>query len=268
MSCSIAYNSHELNVAEHLRHSALIAFDLDNTLASSRQPMIVPMIRVFERLLQRVPIAIITGGCLKLVQHQVLNVLSDSSMLNQLHIMPTNGTSYYRINEQGLYSIYEHTINPYDTRRVFQALQKCAQQLGIWKRPGDPMLWGEQIEYRGSQITFSALGQQAPADAKKHWDEHGELQQQLVNLVALALPDFSVRAGGETSVDVMAHGGNKANALSLLAEYCDLELDRIAFIGDRMQPGGNDYPATLTPVYCVCVEHPQDTLELCERVLG
>jgi gamma-glutamyltranspeptidase len=30
--------------------------------------------------------------------------------------------------------------------------------------------WGEQIEDRGSQITFSALGQQAPIEAKRHWD--------------------------------------------------------------------------------------------------
>ncbi len=30
--------------------------------------------------------------------------------------------------------------------------------------------WGEQIEDRGSQITFSALGQQAPIEEKKKWD--------------------------------------------------------------------------------------------------
>ncbi len=30
--------------------------------------------------------------------------------------------------------------------------------------------WGKQIEDRGSQITFSALGQQAPLEAKKVWD--------------------------------------------------------------------------------------------------
>jgi hypothetical protein len=28
--------------------------------------------------------------------------------------------------------------------------------------------WGEQIEDRGSQITFSALGQSAPIDAKNN----------------------------------------------------------------------------------------------------
>jgi len=30
--------------------------------------------------------------------------------------------------------------------------------------------WGEQIEDRGSQITYSALGQQAPIEEKKKWD--------------------------------------------------------------------------------------------------
>ena len=31
-------------------------------------------------------------------------------------------------------------------------------------------VWGEVIEDRGSQITFSALGQQAPLEEKKKWD--------------------------------------------------------------------------------------------------
>ena len=30
--------------------------------------------------------------------------------------------------------------------------------------------WGEVIEDRGSQITFSALGQQAPIEEKEKWD--------------------------------------------------------------------------------------------------
>jgi phosphomannomutase len=32
------------------------------------------------------------------------------------------------------------------------------------------MVWGELIEDRGSQITFSAIGQQAPLEEKKRWD--------------------------------------------------------------------------------------------------
>ena len=45
-------------------------------------------------------------------------------------------------------------------------------------------VWGDVIEDRGSQITFSALGQQAPLEEKKKWD-----------------PDFAKRKGMKTILD-------------------------------------------------------------------
>jgi len=46
------------------------------------------------------------------------------------------------------------------------ALTKAVAEAGF--KP--EKVWGEVIEDRGSQITFSALGQQAPLEEKTKWD--------------------------------------------------------------------------------------------------
>ena len=67
-------------------------------------------------------------------------------------------------------------------------------------------VWGEVIEDRGSQITFSALGQQAPLDEKKQWDPDFTKRKRMKAMLDKLIPEFSVRLGGSTSVDVTKHG--------------------------------------------------------------
>src|SRR3546814_527397 len=51
-------------------------------------------------------------------------------------------------------------------KRLFAAFDAALEAMGFQTE----QRWGERIEDRGSQITFSALGQQAPLDAKERWD--------------------------------------------------------------------------------------------------
>ncbi|EPI43656.1 HAD hydrolase family protein [Gardnerella vaginalis] len=264
----IIHDWNECALDLRIAQSSLIGFDLDNTLACSRKPMLLPMAESLSNLMNELPVAIITGGCLSLVQSQILDMLLPGTQLNHLHIMPTNGTSYYRIDSHKmLHCVYEHRINAEQTRCVIAAIQQCAKHMGVWKESGDPMLWGNQIEHRGSQITFSALGQLAPIEYKKAWDPTGVLKAKLAQSIALALPEFAVRAGGDTSVDVYRRGDDKAQALRMLAQYGDFAIERITFIGDRMTPGGNDYPTAFTGALAVHVTSPTDTLKLCNNVL-
>ena len=70
--------------------------------------------------------------------------------------------------------------------------------------------WGEVIEDRGSQITFSALGQQAPLAEKEKWDPDFAKRKKIKALVDPLIPEFSVRLGGATSIDVTKPGIDKA----------------------------------------------------------
>ena len=102
--------------------------------------------------------------------------------------------------------------------------------------------WGEIIEDRGSQITFSALGQQAPLDAKRAWDPTGDKKRALRDAVAEDLPDLEVRGGGSTSVDITRHGIDKAYGMGKLVEITGIAPEDMLFIGDRLDEAGNDYP--------------------------
>ena len=74
-----------------------------------------------------------------------------------------------------------------------------AKSLGLW----EDKTWGDIVEDRGSQITFSALGQEAPVAEKSAWDPDGEEEGGAARL-AERVPELEVRAGGSTSVDVTA----------------------------------------------------------------
>jgi hypothetical protein len=67
-------------------------------------------------------------------------------------------------------------------------------------------VWGEPIEDRGSQITFSALGQQAPLEEKKRWDPDFTKRKKIKAVLENLIPEFSVHLGGTTSVDVTKPG--------------------------------------------------------------
>jgi len=71
--------------------------------------------------------------------------------------MPTCGTKYYNYdNKSSDWKIqYEHALTTDQKERVLKALEDSAKKLGLWEAKP----YGEIIEDRGSQITFSALGQ-------------------------------------------------------------------------------------------------------------
>lgn len=97
---------------------------------------------------------------------------------------------------------------------VSESLERHARELGLWEQ----QVWGPRIENRGSQITFSALGQFAPVAAKQAWDRDNTKKQALVEAVKADLPHMRVRAGGYTSVDVSECGIDKAYAVRKLTQ--------------------------------------------------
>ena len=104
-------------------------------------------------------------------------------------------------------------------------------------------VWGEVIEDRGSQITFSALGQQAPLDEKKKWDPDFAKRKKIKAILDKLIPEFSVRLGGATSIDVTKPGIDKAYGIRKLRDILCIAIRDMIYIGDAVFPGGNDYPA-------------------------
>ncbi len=126
--------------------------------------------------------------------------------------------------------------------------------------------WGETIEDRGSQITYSALGQQAPLDEKSKWDPDFAKRQKIKALLDVALPDFSVRLGGTTSIDVTLPGIDKAYGIRKLRDTLGITIGEMIYVGDALFPGGNDFPARSTGVVCIQVRDPNETKRVIEAI--
>ena len=243
---------------------ALVAFDLDDTLAPSKTAIPSPMATALRLLLDEVPVCIISGGQIVQFREQVLAHLeATDDELSRLHLMPTCGTRYYAFRRTGQEAagrpgwqlVYSNDLSPEQIRCGFEIVEREARRLGLWQEE----TWGPALEDRGSQITFSALGQQAPIEAKRAWDPTGEKKAALRDAVAPLLPELEVRSGGSTSVDITLKGVDKAYGMRSLAEVTGIALEKMLFIGDRLDPDGNDYPVKALGVPCHAVTGWEDT---------
>lgn len=235
----------------------LVAFDLDDTLAPSKTAIDPRMGTLLLALLERVEVCIISGGQYGQFTAQVLENLPGASAdaLSRLHLMPTCGTQYYR-HQAGVWAeIYAQNLTEDEKARALAAVEAEARRLGYWESE----TWGPILEDRGSQITFSALGQAAPVAEKMAWDPTGVKKNTLREAVATLIPDLEVRSGGSTSVDITRQGIDKAYGMTRLAELSGITLDEMLFVGDRLDPDGNDYPVKALGVECVAVEGWHDT---------
>ncbi len=233
----------------------LVLFDLDGTLAPSKSPIAVSTATLLVRLLERVDVCIISGGAFPQFRRQVLPSLGSSPNLTRLHLMPTCGTQYYRWRPGGWHQVYAELLDPALKDRIIRVLDDGARELGV----AEPHPWGEIIEDRATQITYSALGQQAPLAAKAAWDPSGNKRNGLRDYAAGRLPDLEVRVGGSTSIDVTARGIDKAYGVRKLEHYLHISLDEMLFLGDRLDVDGNDYPVKATGVPCIAVTGWRDT---------
>jgi HAD superfamily hydrolase (TIGR01484 family) len=244
----------------------LVAFDLDDTLAPSKAPLDPRMADLLVRLLERVEVCVISGGQFGQFQSQLVANLPAGAddKLARLHLMPTCGTQYYRHDDGEWKQIYAENLSDDQKSRAMTALEASAKELGLWETE----TWGPIMEDRGSQITYSALGQAAPIDAKAAWDPTGEKKERLRSAVAAQLPDLEVRSGGSTSVDITREGIDKAYGMTRLAELTGIPLAEMLFVGDRLDEGGNDYPVKALGVPTHAVEGWHDTAAFVEAFLA
>jgi phosphomannomutase len=242
----------------------VVAFDLDDTLAVSKSQIDDRMAKLLAQLLTQVDVCVISGGRFEQFDTQVLRHLDlDAGVRERLHLMPTCGTRYYRWIDGGWGLVYAEDLSEEAKDRIVSVLVEGAKALGIW----EPEPWGEIIEDRGSQVTFSALGQRAPVDAKYAWDPDGAKKAALRDYAAARLPDLEVRSGGSTSVDVTKLGVDKAYGMGRLMQHLGLTTEDVLFVGDRLDEGGNDYPVKAMGIRCVAVTRWQDTADYVERLL-
>ena len=241
----------------------LIVFDLDGTLAESKSALDVEMAALLKALLAIVKVAVISGGNWPQFEKQVLSNLPYDEQLENLSLLPTCGTKFYQY-KTGWELLYSEDLTAGEKEKIIRSLNQAMTSLAA--QPEE--MWGDVIEDRGSQVTFSALGQQAPIDQKKRWDPEFTKRQKMKTLLDQLIPEFSVRLGGTTSIDVTKHGIDKAYGIRKLRDTLGIGIDEMIFIGDALFPGGNDYPAKEAGARSIQVRDPQETKKVIETIIA
>jgi phosphomannomutase len=241
----------------------LIVFDLDGTLAESKSAIDGEMATLLDSLLSIVKVAIISGAAWQQFERQVLDPLSQGHGLANLSLLPTCGTKFYRY-EPGWKLLYSEDFDQSQRQKIIRSLKQATEssQLKLEK------VWGDVIEDRGSQITFSALGQQAPLEEKKKWDPDFGKRNKIKSVLDQLIPEFTVRLGGATSIDVTKHGIDKAYGMRKLRDFLGIPIDHMLFIGDALFPGGNDYPAKQAGALTIEVRDSHETKRVIEAIIA
>ena len=241
----------------------LIVFDLDGTLAESKSSLDAEMSRLLHDLLGIVKVAVISGGDWPQFEKQVLSHLPHDESLVNLSLLPTCGTKFFQYKGDWK-KIYSEDFTANEKEKITSSLKKAVGQAGFKVEK----VWGEVIEDRGSQITFSALGQQAPLVYKDKWDSDFTKRKKIKAILDTLIPEFSVRMGGSTSIDVTKPGIDKAYGVGKLRDILGISLKEMIFIGDALFAGGNDYPAEQAGVVSIPVQGPNETKRVVETIIA
>lgn len=238
----------------------LIIFDLDGTLAESKAAIDKEMAAILSGLLKVAKVAIISGGDWPQFEKQVLAHLPHQQ-LKQLSILPTCGTKYFTYKKEWT-ELYAENFTDEEKQQIITELESAVDASGYKAKK----TWGEQIEDRGSQVTYSALGQQAPLADKKKWDPDFAKRKVIKKQLGRTLKDFSVQMGGATSIDITKPGIDKAYGIRKLKKVLGIKISEMIFIGDALFEGGNDHPARKTGVKCIQVRDPEETKRVVEAI--
>ncbi|HBU27650.1 TPA: HAD family hydrolase [Candidatus Uhrbacteria bacterium] len=236
----------------------LFIFDLDGTLARSKTAMDSEMDTLLSQLLEKHHVAVIGGGWFPVFKRQLLdNLTCPESYLERLHLMPTSSSRYLRYKNGEWETMYALELTVEERKLIADTFEQAFKTVG-YVHP--EKTYGELIEDRGTQITFSALGQEAPIELKEAWSGSAlDRRQEIVNVMKPLLPEFEIKLPGTTSIDITRKGVDKGYGVEQLHERLGIPINQMVFVGDALYPGGNDEPVKRTGIEAIPVKDVEET---------
>jgi HAD superfamily hydrolase (TIGR01484 family) len=257
-----------------LAKKSLIVFDLDGTLAPSKSPLEPSMDRVLTALLKVKKVAVIGGGSYEVFTNQLIkNLTCPKPLLTNLFLFPTTSTAFYRYRGGRWTKVYRKTLSTKEKKQIHTAFAEAFKATG-YVHP--KKVWGTVIEDRGTQITFSALGQEVVAALgkkglamKEQWFKDNQpLRLKMIKIMARRLKKFEVRGGGLTSIDVTQKGIDKGYGVRQIEKHLHIPIKDMVFIGDALYKGGNDAAAKKSGVQTIATSGPRETIGIIKKILN
>ena len=249
-----------------LAKKKVVIFDLDGTLSKSKSELDEGMAKLITELLQERYVAVTSGCSFHQFEYQFLHRLPSMANLSSLFLFPTCSASgyYYDAKKDGFYRAYTHLMPKQAIKRILKSFKAVFAEIN-YSHP--KRTYGPVFENRGSQLTFSALGQEAPLQLKRKWDPAQKKRLMIRRHLKPRLPNFEITIGGTTSIDVTRKGVNKTLCVRKLIERLHVSKKEMLFVGDALFKGGNDYIMKSTGVQCLPVLGPAETKKLVAGII-
>lgn len=238
----------------------LIAFDLDGTLSVSKSPVTEEMGALLGQLVEKIPVAVISGGAFHQFEKQFLPALPRNTNLSTLYLLPASGSVFFKRDGDSWVPVYNLAFSESERNEVTRAFSEAMKKTGFDVPP--ERTWGERIEDRGSQVTFSGLGQDAPPEEKMKWDPEKKKRIPLWKELTALLPEFSVLMNAASSIDITRKGITKAYGVQKLSEITEIPISDMLYVGDALFPGGNDEVVKETGIATREVTGPEETMSV------
>ena len=241
----------------------LMLFDMDGTLTESKMPIDASMVSLLGQLLVFKKVAVVSGCSMKRFEAQLLDHIKlEDGVAKNLYLFPALGTSFCRFNG-GWEQVYQELLPKGSLELVSDAIIEATAGFNVlWGKA-----YGEIMEDRGGQITFSALGQDAPLELKAEWDWDYKKRLKIKGKLESALPGFEITVGGTTSISFTRKGVDKAYCLEKIWRYLGFVKSSILFVGNAIFEGGDDYALRKAGVSCISVQTPRDTRRVIKGML-
>jgi HAD superfamily hydrolase (TIGR01484 family) len=243
----------------------ILITDLDDTLAPSKLPIDIEMSNLIHLILNRTDMAVISGASFMKLKAQFADKLGcNTEKLTKLFLLPTNGTSAYLFKNNGWDKLYSEELTRSEKKQVVDAINQAIRKFEF---ATPKRTFGPQIEDRATQITFSALGQNAPIELKRQWDPDMSKRKLIKRELEKMLPDYTIQIGGTTSLDITKKGRDKAYGIRRLMKVTGYTNKEMCFIGDKLGEGGNDYSVRTLGIKCINVRNVEETKQIMKKFI-
>ena len=244
-----------------------LIFDMDGTLAVTKSPLSLEMADLFSRASKIKNMVIITGGLLSQIKTQCIDMLTEKADLSNIYILPTSGGEMrsYNLKTKQWGLIYDNKLSTNQKERIIDSLKNALEKASFKIKPEE--LRGEQIEDRGSQVSLSLLGQKQLPEIKVSYDPDQRKRVELIGYMSELTQEFDVNIGGSTTIDITLKGIDKEYGINSFFKETGFEKSEALFIGDKIMPGGNDWPAIKTGIDTYQTHNPENTALIINEVL-
>ena len=160
------------------RNTKYLIFDVDNTITESCQEITQKMNDILTKI--NLEVAFISGTNISELKRMI-----SSKLKRRHHLLGNTGTHYLIVENYSEKEILKEELSKEEKEEIISAIKKLKEKYSLIPLTTEE----DQIQDRGSQITLSILGRNAPFEEKYTYDKTKKKREKFVRFIEEFLKD-------------------------------------------------------------------------------